>query len=81
MAPGIFKKLKNAFKTIGHKIGSFVKNKLPGVIDTGKKVIGAIKPVTEFIPGVGSVVNAIDTGLNYADKVGKIGRSILDEVK
>lgn len=81
MGIGIFKKIKNAFKTVGRKVGDFIKNKLPGVVDTGKKIIGAIKPVAGLIPGVSNVVNAFDTGLNYASKVGKIGKSILDEVK
>ena len=78
MGIGIFKKIKNAFKTVGHKVGDFIKNKLPGVVDTGKKIINAIKPVASLIPGVSNVVSAIDTGFNYADKIGK---SILNEVK
>lgn len=81
MGIGIFKKIKNAFKTVGNKIGSFVKNTLPKVVDVGKKVVGAIKPITNFIPGVSNVVNAIDTGLNIADKAGTIGRSLMNEVK
>lgn len=81
MGIGIFKKIKNAFKTVGNKVGDFIKNKLPGVIDTGKKVIGAIKPVAGLIPGVSNVVNAIDNGLNFVDKTRRIGKSILNEVK
>ena len=81
MGIGIFNKIKKAFKTVGRKVGDFVKNKLPGVIDVGKKIIGAVKPVVSAIPGVSNVVNAIDTGLNIANNAGKFGKSILDEVK
>ncbi|WP_334087008.1 hypothetical protein [Helicobacter typhlonius] len=84
MGVGIFKKMKNAFKTVGHKLGNFAKNvvkNIPKVVDVGKKVVGAVKPILGGIPIVGEAVNAIDTGLNVVSGVGKIGRSIIDEVK
>ena len=77
MAPGIFNKLKKFAKNVGKKI---VKA-LPKIIDTGKKVVKAVKPVLGSIPVVGEVVNAIDTGLNVADRGMKIGKSLIDEVK
>ena len=84
MGVGIFKKMKNAFKSVGHKLGNFAKNvvkTIPKVVNVGKKVVGAVKPILGSIPIVGEAVNAIDTGLNVTDRVGKIGRSIIDEVK
>lgn len=84
MGVGIFKKMKNAFKSVGHKLGNFAKNvvkNIPKVVDVGKKVVGVVKPILGGIPIVGEAVNAIDTGLNVVSGVGKIGRSIIDEVK
>ena len=84
MGIGIFKKMKNAFKSVGHKLGNLAKNavkSIPKVVNVGKKVVGAIRPILGNIPIVGEAVNAIDTGLNVVDNVGRIGRSIIDEVK
>lgn len=77
MAPGIFNKLKKFAKNVGKKI---VKA-LPKIIDTGKKVVKAVKPVLGSIPIASNIVNAIDTGLNVADKGYRIGKSLIDEVK
>ena len=89
MGVGIFKKMKDAFKSVGHKLGNFAKNvvkALPKVVNVGKKVVGAVKPILGSIPIVGEAVNAIDTGLNIAGSVGSpfaslTGRSLIDEVK
>ena len=83
MGIGIFKKMKNAFKTVGNKLGNFARNvvkTIPKVVDVGKKVTKAVKPILGSIPIVGEAVNAIDTGLNVADRVGKIGKSLINEV-
>lgn len=84
MGVGIFNKIKNAFKSIGGKVKSFAQKAvkaLPKVVDVGKQIIDRVKPITHFIPGVGQVVDTIDTGLNAVDKVGRFGKSILNEVK
>ncbi|KAK8845646.1 hypothetical protein M9Y10_020564 [Tritrichomonas musculus] len=84
MAAGLFNKIKKTLKSVGGKIKNFAKKavkSIPKIIDTGKMIIDKVKPAVQFIPGVGEVVNAIDTGLNYANKGYKIGKSILDEVK
>ena len=73
MAAGIWKKLKNAVKSVGGKIkGLAVKTikALPKV----KEIFDKVKPALEYIPGVNGFVNTIDKGLN-------IGKSIIDEVK
>lgn len=83
MGIGIFKKMKNAFKSVGSKIGNIAKNvvkALPKVVETGRNILDKVKPVAGLIPGVGNVINAIDTGLNVADKAGRIGRSLINEV-
>ena len=83
MGIGIFKKMKNAFKSVGDKLGNFARNvvkTIPKVVDLGKKVVGAVKPILGSIPIVGEAVNAIDTGLNIADRVGRVGKSLIDEV-
>lgn len=84
MAAGIWKKLKNAVKNVGGKIKDLATKaikSIPKVINTGKKIFDKVKPALEFIPGVNGIVDTIDKGLNYADKFGKIGKSIIDEVK
>ena len=53
---------------------------IPKVVDVGKKVVGAVKPILGSIPIVGEAVNTIDTGLNFADRVGRVGKSLIDEV-
>ena len=83
MGVGIFNKIKKAFKAVGGKIGSFAKrvvNALPKVVDVGKQIMDRVKPITQFIPGVGQVVDFVDRGLSYADTAGKVGKSILDKV-
>ena len=75
--------MKNAFKSVGSKIGNIAKNvvkALPKVVETGRNILDKVKPVAGLIPGVGNVINAIDTGLNVADKAGRIGRSLINEV-
>ena len=84
MAVGIFKKMKDAFSKIGKGIFKTTKkvlSNLPKAIDVGKKVVNAIKPVGQFIPGISNVINTVDAGLNYADKFKGIGKSLLNEVK
>ena len=84
MGVGVFNKIKKAVKSVGGKLKNFAKKAvkaLPKIINTGKMIIDKVKPAVQFIPGVNEVVNAIDTGLNYADKGYKIGKSILNEVK
>lgn len=74
MGIGIFKKIKNAMKSVGGKIkdlaGKAIKA-LPKVVSTGKKIINAVKPAVQFIPGVSNVVNTIDSSLNMAEGIGK----------
>lgn len=82
MSIGIFNKIKKAFGSLGSKVKGLASKAikaLPQVVDTGKKIIGAVKPFTGMIPGVGNVINAVDNGLNIASTVGKFGKSILDE--
>lgn len=81
MGVGIFNKIKRGLQNIWHRIGGFIQNKLPGLVDASRKIIGAVKPVTQFIPGVSNVVNTIDKGLGLVDRVGGIGRSLMNEVK
>lgn len=75
MGVGIFKKIKNAFKSIGGKVKDFAQKAvkaLPGVINVGKQVLDKVKPITQFIPGVGQVVDTLDKGFS-------IGKSLIDE--
>ena len=72
-------------KSVGNKIKGFASKTikaLPKVVNTGKKIINAVKPAIQFIPGVSNVVNAVDTGLGMADSlVGKpIGKSLMDQI-
>ena len=83
MGIGIFNKIKNGFRKLANKVrdtATKIVDNIPKVVDVGKQIIDKVKPITKFIPGVGQVVNTIDTGLSYADKAGKIGKSILDKV-
>ncbi len=83
MGIGIFKKMKNAFKSVGNTIKNVatkVGKALPKVVEVGKRVTNAVKPVLGEIPLIGDAVRAIDTGLNYANKGLKIGKSLIDEV-
>ena len=79
MGIGIFKKIKNAMKSVGGKLkdltGKAIKA-LPKVVSTGKKIINTIKPAIQFIPGVSEVVNTIDKGLDIA---GSVGKSLIDK--
>lgn len=77
MATGIFNKLKKFAAAAGKKIV----HALPKIIETGKKVVNAVKPILGNIPIASNIVNAIDTGLNFADKGYRIGKSLIDEVK
>lgn len=84
MGVGIFNKIKNAFKSIGGKVKSFAQKAvkaIPKVVDIGKQVINATRPILGGLPIIGDVVNAADTGLRVADGVGRFGKSILNEVK
>ena len=98
MGVGIYNKLKKSFKAIGQRISGFAKraiNAIPKVVDVGKKVIGAVSPIlSTAIPGAGPVLNAINRGLDYADRIGKglsaqrklatnqqIGRSLIPELE
>ncbi|WP_289705015.1 hypothetical protein [Bacteroides acidifaciens] len=83
MGIGIFKKIKNAFKNVGSKLknaAQTVIRNIPRAVDIGKGIINRIKPIADFIPGVGPVVDTISTGLNYVSKANDIGKSILDKV-
>lgn len=80
MAAGIWKKLKNAVKSVGGKIKGLATKAIKSLPKV-KKIFDKVKPALEFIPGVNGIVDTIDKGLSYADKFGKIGKSIIDEVK
>ncbi|KAK8858131.1 hypothetical protein M9Y10_013231, partial [Tritrichomonas musculus] len=74
----------NAFKSIGGKVKSLAQKAvkaIPKVVDIGKQVINAIRPILGGLPIIGDVVNAADTGLRVAEGVGRFGKSILNEVK
>lgn len=48
MGIGIFKKMKNAFKSVGNtikNIASKVGKALPKVIDVGKKITSTVRPI------------------------------------
>ncbi|KAK8885235.1 hypothetical protein M9Y10_040680 [Tritrichomonas musculus] len=81
MGIGIFKKMKNLFSKVGNtvkNIATKVVENLTKVVDTGRKIIDKKKPITSYIPGVGQVIDTIDKGLNMADNVCKIGRSLVN---
>ena len=83
MGVGIFKKIKSAFKNVGSKLknaAQTVIRNIPKAVNIGKGILNRIKPIADFIPGVGPVVDTISTGLNYASKAGEIGKSIMDQV-
>ena len=83
MGIGIFKKIKNGFTKLANKVKNTAKKvveKLPQVVNVGRQIIDKVKPITGLIPGVGQVVDFVDRGLSYADKAGKVGKSILDKV-
>ena len=52
MGVGIFKKIKNALKSVGGKIKDFAIKTLPKVVSTGKKIVNAVKPAVQYIPGL-----------------------------
>ena len=95
MAIGIYNKLKKAMKQIGSKVHSFAKRALtamPQIVDTGRKIIGAVSPVlTSTIPGSGLILNGLNRGLDYIDKFSntfgkhntsnnRIGKSLINEI-
>ena len=83
MGIGIFNKIKNGFRKFGSKIkdvATKIVDNIPKVVDVGKQIIDKVKPITKFIPGVGQVIDTIDTGLSMAGRVGSVGKSILDKV-
>lgn len=83
MGIGIFKKIKNAFHSIGNKVKDFASraiNALPQVAKVGHEVLSKVKPITQFIPGVGQVVDTFDKGFDVASKVGKIGKSLMNDI-
>ena len=84
MGIGIFKKIKNAFHSIGNKVKDFASkaiNALPQVAKVSHDVLNKIKPITQFIPGVGQVVDSFDKGLDFASKAGAIGKSLMNDFK
>ena len=84
MGVGIFNKIKNAFKSIGGKVKSFAQKAvkaIPKVVDVGKQIMDRVKPITQFIPGVGQVVDTFDKGLDFASKAGAIGKSLMNDFK
>ena len=83
MGIGIFKKIKNAFHSIGNKVKDFASraiNALPQVAKVGHEVLSKVKPYTNLLPGVGQIVDTFDKGLDVASKVGKIGKSLMDDI-
>lgn len=96
MAVGIFNKLKKSFKALGSRINGFAKRtltKLPEIVDTGKKILGAVSPIlTNVMPGSGLVLNGLNRGLDYIGKFGEtfsgnkynankgIGKSLISEL-
>ena len=79
MVIGIFKIIKNAFKSISCKVKDFSKkviNSLPQVANIGHQILNKDKPMTQFIPDVGPVVDSLDKGFNIAHNIGK---SLMDE--
>ena len=84
MGIGIFKKIKNAIKTIGGKVKDFASKAIkamPEVAKVGHEVLNKVKPFAQFIPGVGQVVDSLDRGFDAASRFGKIGKSLMDEYK
>ena len=84
MGIGIFKKIKNAFHSIGNKVKDFASkaiNALPQVAKVGHDVLNKVKPITQFIPGVGQVVDTFDKGFDFASKAGTIGKSLMNDFK
>ena len=90
MAVGIFNKLKKSFKALGSRINGFAKRtltKLPEIVDTGKKILGAVSPIlTNVMPGSGLVLNGLNRGLDFASKFSNkydankgIGKSLISE--
>lgn len=81
MGIGIFKKIKNAFHSIGNRLKDFASRTikaLPQAANIAHQILDKAKPIAQFIPGVGQVVDTLDKGFSVANKIGK---SLIDEFK
>lgn len=78
MAAGWWKKIKDGVSNIIHKakptLGKVV-NTVGNIVEKAKPIVGVLKP---FIPG--NIGNAIDKGLEYADKGLGIGESLMNRI-